>query len=132
MIEDANCHDYVIRRDGRIVASVCLCVAHSTEQTIGFVESLVVSSAVRGQGLGRELMQHVIAQAPPARHRLTPLHIQARPRRSKRTLSLPRLSAEGDECVCDVILTYLSLTAAPISSMAWFIMERGHATFMRM
>lgn len=64
MIEDANCHDYVIRRDGRIVASICLCVAHSTEQTIGFLESLVISSAVRGQGLGRELMQHVIAQAP--------------------------------------------------------------------
>lgn len=62
-INDQGCHIYVIRDEGRIVASGCLCVAHSTEMRLGFVESICVCSTMRGQGLGRHLIEHIISEA---------------------------------------------------------------------
>jgi len=76
---DENCHVYVIRQDGRIVASGCLCVAHTTEQTLGFVESVVVSSSVRGQGLGRRIMEHIIQEG--RRMGIRSLHLTSKPAR---------------------------------------------------
>lgn len=60
---DDGCHLYVIRDAGRIVASACLCIAHSTEMRLGFVESVCVSGKMRGQGLGRRIMEHIISEA---------------------------------------------------------------------
>ncbi|MBQ0149091.1 MAG: GNAT family N-acetyltransferase [Bacteroidales bacterium] len=62
-INDQGCHIYVIRDEGRIVASGCLCVAHSTEMRLGFVESICVCSTMRGQRLGRHLIEHIISEA---------------------------------------------------------------------
>ena len=40
VVEDPNAHLYIVREEGQIVASACLCVAHTTEQQIGFVEAV--------------------------------------------------------------------------------------------
>lgn len=63
VVEDRNAHLYIVREGGQIVASACLCVAHTTEQQIGFVEAVVVSEVCRGKGYGRMLMEHLIAEA---------------------------------------------------------------------
>lgn len=80
-LEDPGCYLYVIRAEGagRIVASGCLCVAHSTELTLGFVESICVSSAMRGRGLGRLLMEHIIGEA--RRLGVGKLHLTSHPSR---------------------------------------------------
>jgi len=71
-IEDSNVHVYVLRSEleaaeGSAEAGVAgcatLCVAHTPEFTIGFVEAVVVNSACRGLGYGKALMGHLLAQA---------------------------------------------------------------------
>ena len=51
----ANVHVYVIRDEGRIVATGTLCIKHTLEFTIADIESVVVSSKSRGRGYGKEL-----------------------------------------------------------------------------
>ena len=60
---DANVHVYVIRDDGRIVATGTLCIKHTLEFAIADIESVVVSSRCRGKGFGRELMSVMIDEA---------------------------------------------------------------------
>lgn len=59
-LNDANVHVYVIRDEGRIVATGTLCIKHSLEFTIADIESVVVSSQCRCKGYGKALMQHMI------------------------------------------------------------------------
>lgn len=60
MLADPNSHLYVIREEGRIVACACLCVFHQPFSTDATIESVVVSSGMRGRGLGRKLVQHLL------------------------------------------------------------------------
>ena len=73
ILGDDNSHLYVLREDGSgggaesclvgIVGCACLCVAHTPEFTLGFVESVTVLSSHRGHGYGRQLMEYVLSQA---------------------------------------------------------------------
>ena len=59
------CSTHLIQRissRNHIIACACLCVAHSPEFTLGFVESVTVLSTQRGKGYGRMLMEHLIAE----------------------------------------------------------------------
>ena len=49
-LDDTNVHVYVIRNEGRIVATGTLCIKHTLEFTIADIESVVVSSKCRGYG----------------------------------------------------------------------------------
>ena len=62
-LNDANVHVYVIRDEGRIVATGTLCIKHTLEFTIADVESVVVSSKCRGRGYGKELMTAMVEAA---------------------------------------------------------------------
>ena len=62
-LNDANVHVYVIRDEGRIVATGTLCIKHTLEFTIADIESVVVSSKYRGRGYGKELMTAMIEAA---------------------------------------------------------------------
>ncbi len=62
-LNDANVHMYVIRDEGRIVATGTLCIKHTLEFTIADVESVVVCSKYRGRGYGKELMTTMVEAA---------------------------------------------------------------------
>ena len=53
MLVDPNSHLYVIREEGRIVACASLCIFHQPFSTDATIESVVVSSKMRGKGLER-------------------------------------------------------------------------------
>jgi len=62
-LNDANVHVYVIREEGRIVATGTLCIKHTLEFAIADIESVVVGSRCRGRGYGKELMGAMIEAA---------------------------------------------------------------------
>lgn len=62
-LNDANVHVYVIREEGRIVATGTLCIKHTLEFTLADIESVVVSSRCRGRGYGKELMGTMVEAA---------------------------------------------------------------------
>lgn len=63
VLKDTNCHLYVILESERIIGCATLCVFHSPTGTKASIEDVVVSSAYRGQHLGKQLMEYVLAQA---------------------------------------------------------------------
>ena len=63
VLKDSNCHLYAILDGERIVGCVTLCVFHSPTGTKASVEDVIVSSAYRGQHLGKQLMKYVLEQA---------------------------------------------------------------------
>lgn len=81
VLKDTNCHLYAILEslspgpssssaelrtgagEGRIIGCATLCVFHSPTGTKASVEDVVVSSAYRGQHLGKKLMEYVLEQA---------------------------------------------------------------------
>ena len=73
VLKDSNCHLYVIfdsltpspspKGEGRIIGCATLCVFHSPTGTKASIEDVVVSSAYRGQHLGKQLMEYVLEQA---------------------------------------------------------------------
>lgn len=73
VLKDSNCHLYVILEsltpdpslsgEGRIIGCATLCVFHSPTGTKASIEDVVVSSAYRGQHLGKQLMEYVLDQA---------------------------------------------------------------------
>lgn len=62
-IEDEDMHQYAIFDGERMVACATLCVCHTPEMVIGFVEAVVVTAARRGQHLGRKLMERLLTDA---------------------------------------------------------------------
>ena len=58
-----NVHIYVIREEGRIVATGTLCIKHMLEFTMADIESVVVSARCRGKGYGKALMTALITAA---------------------------------------------------------------------
>lgn len=81
VLKDSNCHLYVMlggltpgpsssstelrtgASEGRIIGCATLCVFHSPTGTKASIEDVVVSSAYRGQHLGKQLMEYVLEQA---------------------------------------------------------------------
>ena len=73
VLKDSNSHLYVIlesltpgtspKGEGRIIGCATLCVFHSPTGTKASSEDVVVSSAYRGQHLGKQLMEYVLEQA---------------------------------------------------------------------
>ena len=63
VLKDSNCHLYVILDGERVMGCATLCVFHSPTGTKASVEDVVVSSAYRGQHLGKQLMKYVLEQA---------------------------------------------------------------------
>lgn len=84
VIEDPNMHLYIVQNgsecsESRMVACATLCVCHTPEMVIGFVEAVVVTAACRGQHLGRKLMEKLITDAKG--FGLQTLHLTSNPRR---------------------------------------------------
>lgn len=77
-VEEENCQLYIVCEKGRI-GCACLCMAHSQEFTVGFVESVTVLSSCRGMGYGRQLMEHLMGEAK--RLGVERLHLTSSPRR---------------------------------------------------
>lgn len=63
VLRDCNCHLYVILDGEHIVGCATLCIFHSPTGTKASIEDVVVSSAYRGQHLGKQLMKYVLEQA---------------------------------------------------------------------
>ena len=63
VLKDSNCHLYVILDGEHIVGCATLCIFHSPTGTKASIEDVVVSSAYRGQHLGKQLMKYVLEQA---------------------------------------------------------------------
>ena len=63
VLKDSNCHLYVILDGERVMGCATLCVFHSPTGTKASVEDVIVSSAYRGQHLGKQLMKYVLEQA---------------------------------------------------------------------
>ncbi len=59
-----NCHAWVAVLDGRLVAFGSLFVLNRVRGgRSGIIEDMVVSKAVRGQGIGRRVVEHLLEQA---------------------------------------------------------------------
>lgn len=86
-IEDPNMHLYVVQNgsecskssESRMVACATLCVCHTLEMVIGFVEAVVVTAACRGQHHGRKLMERLITDAKA--FGVQTLHLTSNPKR---------------------------------------------------
>lgn len=97
VLKDSNCHLYVIldilppspssssakhrtgAGEGRIIGCATLCVCHSPTGTKASIEDVVVSSAYRGQHLGKQLMEYVLDQAKA--YAPVELHLTSNPMR---------------------------------------------------
>ena len=98
MLADPNSHLYVIREDGRIVACACLCIFHQPFSTDATIESIVVSSKMRGKGLGRKLMEHLIEEA--ARMKVDCIHLTSNPKREAANALYQKMGFERKETNC--------------------------------
>ena len=63
VLKDSNSHLYVILESEHIIGCATLCVFHSPTGTKASIEDVVVSSAYRGQHLGKQLLEYVLEQA---------------------------------------------------------------------
>ncbi len=59
----AGAHVFAAEEGGRIFGCATLCVTEHPLGRKGWIEDVVVSSACRGQGLGRQLVEHIIDYA---------------------------------------------------------------------
>ena len=98
MLADPNSHLYVIREGGRIVACASLCIFHQPFSTDATIESVVVSSKMRGRGLGRKLMGHLIAEA--TRMNVDCIHLTSNPRREAANALYQKMGFEKKETNC--------------------------------
>lgn len=98
MLADPNSHLYVIREDGRIVACASLCIYHQPFSTDATIESVVVSSKMRGRGLGRKLMEHLIEEA--ARIDVDCIHLTSNPKREAANALYQKMGFEKKETNC--------------------------------
>ena len=100
MLADSNSHLYVIREGGRIVACACLCIYHQPFSTDATIESVVVSSKMRGKGLGRKLMEHLLEEA--ARMKVDCIHLTSNPKRVAANALYQKMGFERYETNCYV------------------------------
>ena len=98
MLADPNSHLYVIREEGRIVACASLCIFHQPFSTDATIESVVVSSKMRGKGLGRKLMAHLIEEA--SRMKVDCIHLTSNPKREASNALYRKIGFEKKETNC--------------------------------
>lgn len=80
VLKDSNCHLYIVlESEGRIIGCATLCVFHSPTGTKGSIEDVVVSTAYRGQHLGKQLMGYILEQAKA--YAPIELHLTSNPKR---------------------------------------------------
>lgn len=79
VVEDPNMHQYAAFEEGKMVACATLCVCHTPEMIIGFVEAVAVASAFRGQHLGRQIMERIISDA--GTFGVQQIHLTSNPKR---------------------------------------------------
>lgn len=79
VLKDSNCHLYVILDGEHIIGCATLCVFHSPTGAKASIEDVVVSSAYRGQHLGRQIMERLIADARS--FGVQEVHLTSRPQR---------------------------------------------------
>ena len=100
MLADPNSHLYVVREGGRIVACASLCIFHQPFSTDATIESVVVSSKMRGKGLGQKLMEHLLEEA--ARMKVDCIHLTSNPKREAANALYQKLGFERKETNCYV------------------------------
>lgn len=98
MLADQNSHLHVIREEGRIVACASLCIYHQPFSTDATIESVVVSSKMRGKGLGRKLMEHLLEEA--ARMKVNCIHLTSNPKREAANALYQKMGFERKETNC--------------------------------
>ena len=98
MLAGPNSHLYVIREEDRIVACACLCIYHQPFSTDATIESVVVSSKMRGKGLGRKLMEHLIEEAE--RMNVGCIHLTSNPKREAANALYKKVGFEKKETNC--------------------------------
>lgn len=101
MLADTNSHLYVIREGGRIVACASLCIFHQPFSTDATIESVVVSSKMRGKGLGRKLMEHLLAEAE--RMNVDCIHLTSNPMREAANALYQKMGFEKKETNCYIM-----------------------------
>lgn len=82
--KDCNSYFYVILDNDHIIGCIFLCIFHSPTGTKASIEDVVVSSAYRGQHLGKHLMGHVMEKIK----KFVPieLHLTSNPKRVLQTI----------------------------------------------
>lgn len=101
LLADPNSHLYVTREEGRIVACACLCIFHQPFSTDATIESVVVSSKMRGKGLGRKLMEHLIEEAE--RMKVDCIHLTSNPKRVAANALYQKMGFVKNETNCYVM-----------------------------
>ena len=101
MLADQNSHLYVIREEGKIVACASLCIFHQPFSMDATIESVVVSSKMRGKGLGQKLMEHLIEEA--ARMNVDCIHLTSNPKREAANALYQKMGFEKKETNCYVM-----------------------------
>ena len=101
MLADTNSHLYIVREGGRIVACASLCIYHQPFSTDATIESVVVSSKMRGKGLGRKLMEHLIDEA--ARMKVDCIHLTSNPKREAANALYQKMGFVKNETNCYVM-----------------------------
>lgn len=98
VLNDSNCHIYVILDGERIIGCATLCIFHSPTGAKASIEEVVVSSEYRGQHLGRKLMEHVLKEAKA----FAPieLHLTSNPKRVAANYLYQSLGFERKETNC--------------------------------
>lgn len=100
ILNDKNAHAYVIREEGHVVGAGTLCVMHTLEFTIANIESVVVSSLLRGKGYGRKLVEYMISEARSFNVRS--IHLTSNPKRLAANELYQRLGFRKYETNCYV------------------------------
>ena len=72
----------VVDEEGRIAGCASLCITKSPTGVKGGIEDVVVDTTFRGQHIGRQLIEHIIAFAQENYAPVT-LHLTSRPSREK-------------------------------------------------
>lgn len=101
MLADPNSHLYVIREEGRIVACACLCIYHQPFSTDATIESVVVSSKMRGNGLGRKMMEHLLEEA--SKMNVDCIHLTSNLKRVAANALYQKMGFEKKETNCYII-----------------------------
>ena len=101
MLAAPNSHLYVIREENRIVACASLCIYHQPFSTDATIESVVVSSKMRGKGLDQQLMEHLIEEA--ARMKVDCIHLTSNPKREAANALYQKMGFEKKETNCYVM-----------------------------
>lgn len=98
VLKDYNSHLYVMLDNDHIIGCATLCVFHSPMGTKASIEDVVVSTAYRGQHLGKQLVEYVLEQA----RQFAPIeiHLTSNPKRVAANLLYQSLGFQKKDTNC--------------------------------